>query len=639
MASPSYEDAMRYHAEYRGDDVGTECYGDEFAKYLGSCELKVHVDWGPNRSKLYKMIMISSRSNTSVAGDETETVLHARITVHGIGRRPAMALLASNESEIDIPNDTNECTFPEISVSWKHNLGDDNGELYPEYLVTLTIDGPAGKVLQRVLHVVPPPIGSLNFALKDIIWAPGLFQGDTDRSKKVVDSIFAFEPKVQVYGTIQRRRGFGLELETVQMPPDCEGGCFTHQQQLQKAIETAREWHLSSMAAADADQVERANKIWDQFQLWSVSHDLYVENGAPPSRLDLYQRVEAHLSDSNEKSELSEDSRRELNNLILGGRVEMPPELLSCIPYDGLPATSLASPEYKSPPPPHELYHVFPPPSDGEDDASTAIRLFLDGILKNPAVSWSPVSVPTVSDIGQSATSLHVHVNINNENAWPRETIDQRGDLEATQSLLSVVFGWICFDRVVQCYFCKPNVWRDRSFAPMFTTGPEFGWVSGRSESVPEQIKLYNLHAWFRHAHSCFKSCREEKKGSGSLFEEVFNHEVLTETISRWNSLNLLSLKKYGTIEFRRMHATLDADFVSSWTWFCCGFVERFRDSSMFDRFLYPFINADSWETGLEKLADVQHYVTIEDLYDIMCDEDDRVLASTTLAALMCSKV
>ena len=61
---------------------------------------------------------------------------------------------------------------------------------------------------------------------------------------------------------------------------------------------------------------------------------------------------------------------------------------------DDIPV-SQASPEYKSPAPPHELYHAFPPPEDGNDEACASIRLFLDGVIKNGAVSSRPVLVPT----------------------------------------------------------------------------------------------------------------------------------------------------------------------------------------------------------------------------------------------------
>eukprot|EP00985_Skeletonema_marinoi_P014476 scaffold7337_cov106-Skeletonema_marinoi.AAC.12 len=95
-ASPSYGDAIRYHAESESHEsgVGINCYGDEFKEYLSDGTLRVGVDWGTNHSELYQQLVYACFSG--VNGDTTSTLtVLAQITVHGIGRRPAMALLAS----------------------------------------------------------------------------------------------------------------------------------------------------------------------------------------------------------------------------------------------------------------------------------------------------------------------------------------------------------------------------------------------------------------------------------------------------------------------------------------------------------------------------------------------------------------
>jgi hypothetical protein len=185
----------------------------------------------------------------------------------------------------------------------------------------------------------------------------------------------------------------------------------------------------------------------------------------------------------------------------------------------------------------------------------------------------------------------------------------------------------------------------------MHATGPEFSWneVSwkhGSSTIKPDQVKhvnLNNLQAWFKHVHTCLKSTsNEEKKEQEStyLFDTVFDHEVLMNTISRWNSLNLLSLKPYGTVEFRRMHATLDSDFISAWTWFCVGFVEKFSQPSMFEKYLRPFVGGEeiSMEVGLERLVNAQNHATIEDLFDIMCNEEDPAMPRSAFDKLICNR-
>ncbi len=439
--------------------------------------------------------------------------------------------------------------------------------------------------------------------------------------------------------------------------------------------------------------------MWNHLSQYSVSHDLYVENNAPPSRVELHQRIQKHISTLEMCGEESGIDFSTLNSLILGGRVKMPLHLLEkcgVIDPESIQA-SQASPEYKSPLPPKELYHVFPPPPDGKDHADSSIRLLLNGVLKNPEActkNGSAVMVPLVSDIGQSATSIHVHVNVTNEMAWPRQplylsTYDD-SDLNTTNSLLCIIFGWIIFDRVIST-FAMPNMIRDRSLAPMYASGPEFVWMEhswdqGKFVVVPDKdrcgevndIKPYNLPEWFRHVFNSYRkhahgnhnhcsnqSAREEKKeeksslsstkqksdATSNLFLQVFNHEIISNTISRWNSLNLMSLKKYGTLEFRRMHATLNPDFVSAWTWFCVGFVEKFSESNMFEKFLYPFISinsnaansseicdADSWNVGLERLVHAQNHATIEDLIEIMDDNSSPIIPADTISILMGKK-
>lgn len=709
--SPSYGDAIRYHTELSSETPhhettsksydthnlikGINNYGEEFKEYLSNGKLRVDVDWGKNHGELARHIMQSCYDASGTNGSESSSVckLRVQITVHGIGKRPAMKLIASNSVDVDVSSvlqqgngqeGTNNTTvFPPFGVNWRHG-GVNNTEqnsslnLYPEYLVKLHLQSCQSHAsivsgdITRHLHVAPPPIGRLNFHLSDVIWAPNLFRDDQARANVAVDSVLARRRKGGIDGTASlaasevqvRRRGFGLELETVQRPPDYENDCFTHQQQFVQTVEKAREWHLTRISDSNKEYNEQddviiksVNEMYDGLLLWQVSHDLYVENSAVPTRLDLYQQIMEHINSENQCDlTLSNDEEaiRTLNELVLGGRVEIPQELLdgnSILPNQNIP-TSQSSPEYKSPAPPNELYHTFPPPQDGHDDACDSIRLFLDGVIKNQAASNRAVAVPTVSDIGQSGTSIHVHVNISNPNAWPREDlVSQRSrDLDATLSLLSVIFSWICFDRVIGSYFNMPNVWRDRSFAPMYATGPEFSWNEpswkhGSSTIQPEQVehmKLNNLQAWFEHVHSSLKSVNDEEKKEqeeppSSLFETVFDHKVLMNTISRWNSLNLLSLKQYGTIEFRRCHATLDSDFVSAWTWFCVGFVEKFSQPYMFDTFLYPFIgDGASIEVGLQRLVDAQNHATIEDLFSIMCDGNDPYMPRGAFEKLIC---
>lgn len=662
---------MRYHAEYREGHAAlndVENYPAEFQRYLTKGIMEAAVDWGSADSSYRHMLSDFIIRSCLSDGDENmvESPI-AELTVHRIGCRPAMTLLASVCRDISIDLLTNKCSFSEIRVDWSETKLTNKPSIgIPEYLVTLKVFHPSKTtpILRRTLHVPTPPIGPLKFRLQDIVWAPKLFDRDEDAAAETIHTAFdRYSPQDNSTNETRRgRRGFGLELETVRMPlteDDFEAGCFTQQQEFDDAVERARKWHLGNVnLSGDQDfssTVERINSMWDHFKLWSVSHDLYVENAAAPSRIDLYERLRSHIMKPGYESDLVkpeyEDTIKALDYLVLGGKpTNLPQDFLQLTPYNEVPV-SQASPEYKSPSPPNELYHEFPARSDGRDEADTSIRLFLEGVLKNALVSSKPLAVPIVSDLGQSATSIHVHVNVCNPNAWPREPLDATNDVERTQSLLCVIFGFICFDRVIQSNFCLPNVWRDRSFAPMLPTGPEIcwkelAWEQGSSipsindDGIVTDANVYNLPAWFRHVHdryiSFFRDSQGKTEEATSLFDTVFDLETMTNTISRWNSLNLLPIKSYGTIEFRRMHATLDADFVSAWTWFCVGFVEKFSSSQMRAEYLHPFLKPDlSWENCLENLANAQNTATIEDLIEIMCNEGDQALPKNTIQVLM----
>ena len=242
-----------------------------------------------------------------------------------------------------------------------------------------------------------------------------------------------------------------------------------------------------------------------------------------------------------------------------------------------------------------------------------------------------------VSDIGQSASSIHIHINVTNKDAWPRTVPD---DAEATQKLLSVIFAWIIYDRVISTHFCKANVVRDRSFAPMFVSGPEFiwrehSWQAGTSVLTPGEaakVNNNNMHAWVKHVHSCMEGYRDGRQPKETLFQSVFDLETTKNTISRWCALNLLPLHKYGTIEVRRCHATLDADWVCAWTWFCVGFVEKLISCpTMLDIFFRQFIDADTWPEMLSQLEVAQNQATLEDLVELL----DGSLPKDTFATLL----
>ena len=62
--------------------------------------------------------------------------------------------------------------------------------------------------------------------------------------------------------------------------------------------------------------------------------------------------------------------------------------------------------------------------------------------------------------------------------------------------------------------------------------------------------------------------------------EELFGHGSPGAEIGRECSLNLNSISKYGTLEVRRFHGTLDSTLLVHWAHFCVAFVEAFSAAS-----------------------------------------------------------
>ena len=608
-AIPSFGEAFRPH----GDDGKTSA---DYKKYLAdpTRRLTVRVDWGA-------FVPVGSLEGFATA-DLTMSPcdgpinISAELTIRGLGRRPALRLLGSSIATFE----PGEQLPPSLEVTWSTRA--DPKDKYPEYLAMLCLkrmasgegDGEqdADIVLRRTLHVIPPPELELQYNLREVLWAPELCEEQVASSSLPSADIQPHKgPSNNVQShresalTQTMKRGFGLELETVQLPPDADAGYFTLLEQYKGMVERAR-------AAAQDD----GNDIWRRLLLWDCQIDVQVENAAPYARYDLYKRLVAH-TESND-TPISD----ELKTLVLGGRFDLPDNLREILP--DVCATNQASPEYKSPLPPNELYHEFPPPCEG-DEADREIRLLLDGVLKNPEISQRSIMCPTISDIGQSASSIHVHVNVRNPNAWPRTPLDEIDDRTATRSLLSVILNYIRFDGIIRT-FSKPWMWRDRSLAPMFASGPEFSWQENAwtlGKTIIDhdnkcEKDLYNVPGLFNHLFHAYNTALEDAADASSMFDSVFDPEKLRNSVFRWNGLNLFSLRKYGTIEFRRMHATLDADFISAWTWFVVAFVEYFSKPEAFEELGEACLGSDSPSDGLTELVQAQDNATLEDLTEIM---------------------
>ena len=90
---------------------------------------------------------------------------------------------------------------------------------------------------------------------------------------------------------------------------------------------------------------------------------------------------------------------------------------------------------------------------------------------------------------------------------------------------------------------------------------------------------------------------------------------------------NLNRVTKYGTLEFRRQHATLDADAVCRWAHFCVCFVEAFRRPSP----LVDVVLDGPLEAGLDELRRAQATATLAKL----ASELEGFVSPDALAALV----
>jgi hypothetical protein len=639
---------MRFHTLGPHQDGDTVSSADElYEKFLGTHEIHAEVAWGD--------------FNSETSENHHICIAEFRVPVRGLGR-PDLQLLASDKISFHNGKMNGVET---LALSW--NVDE---YPYPEYLLELIIrketsqeeEGDLNQetVLRRVKHVLPLPGRHLDYTAEEVLWAPGLFEHEKENKTTELPLFLSSSQNQgqQLLSDKVKRRGFGLELETVQLPPDYEKGNFTKLEEYRAMVKhMAKIYHKSQNreAAGSAalqmkmdDNVDMQKStsekhqscVWDRLLLWDVGHDPQVENATPQARIDLFHK----LMDVTDSAAAIDNNVFEIaKNLVLGGRSSIPDSFLSSLSDDTPPSHSQTSPEYKSPLPPNELFHVFPPPNCGYDEADCEISLLLDGVLKNENNPCAvPILAPTISDIGQSASSIHIHVNVINPTAWPRVAQDSVNDLQSTRSLLAIVFNWIRFDGVIR-KFARPWMWRDRSLSPMFAAGPEFmwhevAWKQGSTvldEKGDVKLERCNIPAFFRHAFETY-SLGVDADGQTPLFGQVFDDEVLRSTLYRWCSLNLLSLKKFGTVEIRRMDATLDSNFVNAWSWFCVGFVEKFGDPKYFDKFAKPYLDdASGWREGLEKLIEAQNNSTIEDLMEIMACEKDCVVPQSTFATLM----
>ena len=218
-------------------------------------------------------------------------------------------------------------------------------------------------------------------------------------------------------------------------------------------------------------------------------------------------------------------------------------------------------------------------------------------------------------DTGEKGTAamLHCHVNVTNP--------EGAGRLLWHREILSVWQAWVKYD-LVTTKLARSWLWRDRWAAPLYATGAEFTfdqkpWEQGRVKGLAE-LRANDVPVFVRRCHAAvrsrgFRECEDERGRLQVLFAP-------TLTPGKHVSLNLEHVTTFGTLEFRRMHATTDPDWVLCWSHFCAAFVEKFsrdRDGENGGErtgggCLRHFLDAPDADTALRELEAAQASATQE---------------------------
>jgi hypothetical protein len=220
-----------------------------------------------------------------------------------------------------------------------------------------------------------------------------------------------------------------------------------------------------------------------------------------------------------------------------------------------------------------------------------------------------PVAATSLAASGHPGTSIHIHVNVANVNA--------RGSLLTVEEILAVWLAWVQFDQVT-VRFARPWMWREPSMAPMFATGPEFSWSERAWEqgtklpsSTNEATKRsYDIPSFVAAVHEIRKLPEFSSYSEAEKRELFFGPGSPGRQLGRYCSLNLCKVTSYGTLEFRRFHATLDAVPAVNWAHFCVSFVE----ASMLNTSLVAAVFDQPVAQGLQALREVQEHASLSEL-------------------------
>ena len=148
--------------------------------------------------------------------------------------------------------------------------------------------------------------------------------------------------------------------------------------------------------------------------------------------------------------------------------------------------------------------------------------------------------------------------------------------------------------------------------------------------------KLYNVPAFVHAAYAIVHADGFDDLDSAEQVRRLFGHGAPGTQLGRYCSLNLSAITKYGTLEVRRFHGTLDSALLVRWAHFCVCFVEAFAGThgeqhsrslpkrSGRSRSRSSFMDAHpSAESALRALQSAQETATSEELMTCLADHLD----------------
>ena len=468
---------------------------------------------------------------------------------------------------------------------------------------------------ERCLHVMPPLDA---VCLSGCMLAPTTVPASVSAVAAQILADLAVEPALHPTAAMLDR-GFGLELEFLMEP------CRPH---FTLKLDQVRARLISLRAAAEssadvAEQQIRPSCTGDaSCRLFGVESNECGSVAHHPSQTQWRQLAHAFSRGLEWASSLDpqimpspQRVARRMAQALLKGRTSL---------GNGAPAKyeSIAAPssewferciamasgetemlktEFTSPLPPHELRF-----SEG---AELQILAFVHGALATVGAA-----APTLKKDGHCGSALHVHVNVRNPEAGGRRL--------CVDEVLRVLWWWIRFD-LVTASFARPWMWRENSAAPMYATGAEFeyheaAWDQGLSlpsksllpvASAAVRRRQYDVPLFVRALHAAVR-----QPGYDGLSDDGRVATLLqaADGLTRYLSLNIFPLAKFGTVEFRRFHGTTDAPRMARWAHFCVAFVECFA------REPWPLLAHTTADEALVELQQAQELATAEELMQRM---------------------